>query len=231
MLNAEILSPSKGLASVWWSYDVALSALVQKFGRGNFTFERIKATGRRFPILAALRNDAVLVVAGKLNCPCYVYEGWFYTHLDPKAVDEDKDGHGEKKRRDDAMKRTGDDLHCVPIIGGELYDLDLPVDEVESNNTVTPPLQRHLCAKEILQINEDGSFRRGKPHRGNECGDIIEGYFREISRVYRVVLPPPEVPLSEVPSPPDSSSSSSKKRRRRALAPLPSQGQKKTKLF
>jgi len=174
MLNAEILSPTKGLANVWWSYDVALSALVQKFGRGNFTFERIKATGRRFPILAALRNDAVLVVAGKLNCPCYVYEGWFYTHLDPKAVDEDKDGHGEKKRRDDAMKRTGDDLHCVPIIGGELYDLDLPVDEVESNNTVTPPLQRHLCAKEILQINEDGSFRRGKPHRGNECGDIIE---------------------------------------------------------
>ena len=95
--------------------------------------------------------------------------------LNPFFYEGDKRNHLLAKR------------HCLAILDGEI---SLPLSEehfVGDNENYCSTNEHHLPVKSILNLNWDGSFRRDK------AGNIM-GYFRQISRVYHVLLPAPTLP-------------------------------------
>jgi len=96
--------------------------------------------------------------------------------LNPFFYEGDKRNHLLAKR------------HCLAILDGEI-SLPLLSEEhfVGDNENYCSTNEHRLPVKSILNLNSDGSFRRDK------AGNIM-GYFRQISRVYHVLLPAPTLP-------------------------------------
>ena len=195
---------NKGVAGDWWLSGCILSALKGMFGKGKFTFKRATHTvDRLFPLLAQDLGDKVLIVDGELNWPDYYFDKDRYDHpaLPP----------AQQSAAASSTSSAQPNRHSVAIIHGNLFDLSLPV--LQRHEDLATALQRSVPAAKVLHLDDDGSFKR------DETGKIM-GYFRQIFKVFHVVLPPPT-------QQPSASPPTSRRRKRRATRPLSPGAQKK----
>ena len=163
-----------------------LSALKEKFGEGNFTFKRVYSpqNNRLYPQLVDDLEGKVWIVDGELSWPSYYFRKDQYIHYEPDLPTTSLTSVSSAQRN----------RHCVAIINGDLFDLSLPGGRCS------------VRAEEILHLKSGGSFKKTEEHE-------IMGYFRQIFKVYSVVLP--ASPSSSVVL---SSNSSSRKRPRPAIS-------------
>lgn len=187
LLNAQITGgQNNGVPGDWWLPGCVLSALKEKFGEGNFTFKRVSSpqNNRLYPQLVDDLEGKVWIVDGELSWPSYYFRKDMYTHYEPELPTTSSTSSSPAE-----LNR-----HCVAIINGQLFDLSLPGGRCS------------VRAEEVLHLKSDGSFKKTEEHE-------IMGYFRQIFKVYSVVLP--ASPSSSVVL---SSNSSSRKRPRSAIS-------------